>query len=139
MPEMPPLAEAIYETWWNGTEHVCADYRCPGCVENASEALAVIQRRLDLWAESYWRDAMTFREDGDTAMAVAYETISRELRRGTRLDGPDLCFVLTEDNGSFCGRERPCLEHSQWLRVAGENLDDGRVGESGGLSDGPQC
>lgn len=31
-------------------------------------------------AESYWRDAVNLREDGDNAMAVAYETIAHELR-----------------------------------------------------------
>lgn len=31
-------------------------------------------------AESYWRDAVALREEGDVPMAVAYETISRELR-----------------------------------------------------------
>lgn len=24
---------------------------------------------------------------------------------------PELCFVLIEDNGSFCGRPLPCAEH----------------------------
>lgn len=38
-------------------------------------------------AESYWRDAMTFREEGDVPMAVAYETISRELREAALIDG----------------------------------------------------
>jgi hypothetical protein len=38
-------------------------------------------------AESYWRDAVTFREMGDTAMAVAYETISAELRKCAERDG----------------------------------------------------
>ncbi len=80
------LVEVIYEAW-DGPEHVCADYQCGGCVENARVAVKVIQDRLDVWAESYWRDAMTLRADGDVPMAVAYETISRELKRGTRLDG----------------------------------------------------
>lgn len=31
-------------------------------------------------AESYWRDAVTLRADGDLPMAAAYETVSHELR-----------------------------------------------------------
>ena len=32
-------------------------------------------------SESYWRDAVALRAEGDVSMAVAYETISAELRR----------------------------------------------------------
>lgn len=37
-------------------------------------------RWLEARADSFWRDAATLREDGDIPMAVAYETISKELR-----------------------------------------------------------
>ncbi len=95
-----PLAEAIYEAWWNGTEHVCAAYGCPDCMANATAAVGLIQKRLDRWAETYWGDARTFREDDDMAMAVAYETIATELRRATRLDGDKVRQIDGPGGGS---------------------------------------
>lgn len=37
------------------------------------------------------------------------------------VDGIGLCFVLTEDNGSFCGRKLPCPEHSDGTGSAYQN------------------
>lgn len=47
--------------------------------------MTIAERLLDR-AESYWRDAVTLREEGDVAMAVAYETISQELRQAAQFD-----------------------------------------------------
>lgn len=45
------------------------------------------------------------------AMIVALNKRHVVERALARIDGPDLCFVLTEENGSFCGRTLPCPEH----------------------------
>lgn len=49
--------------------------RDPGAVRAGDVALVLRDR-----ADSYWRDALTLRADGDVPMAVAYETIAAELR-----------------------------------------------------------
>jgi hypothetical protein len=42
---------------------------------------AELVRLLKDRAESYWRDAIVLREDGDLSMSTAYKTIAEELRR----------------------------------------------------------
>jgi hypothetical protein len=50
----------------------------------------------------------------DTPESVLARLLAEEpeRRQWIHADGPDLCFVLTEDNGSFCGRTLPCPEHN---------------------------
>jgi len=54
-------------------------------------------------ADSYWRDAVVFRQDDDVPMAVAYETISAELRRAAEDLGDSR---MGEPSGLGNGAER---------------------------------
>lgn len=58
-------------------------------------------------AESYWRDAVTLRADGDLPMAAVYETVSHELR---------LCADILASSDPECG-------DGTFLRKAMEHLD----------------
>lgn len=64
-------AEDISPTYWRDKYHA------------ARREIVRLRER----SESYWRDAVVFRSEGDIAMAVAYETIARELREAALIDG----------------------------------------------------
>lgn len=58
---------------------------------------------------AYWR--ALYEESSEPPKPIPAHVVTVWDEDGT-MQLIDLCCVLTEDNGSFCGRELPCPEHS---------------------------
>lgn len=75
-------------------------------------ALQARQHRDDVKRAVLELALKTLQTDGHVCRPDYQNGVCFDCGEPARYDGPDLCFVLTEDNGSFCGRTLPCPEHA---------------------------